>query len=83
MAVEGLCLLIVAPAAFEPPFGEVERLVGVAEFGSSGGTFVQGHHDVRADDALDVHHIFGREEVLGAVDLAAEMRSFFGELAVG
>ena len=35
-------------------------------------TLVESHHNIGSDDALNLHHILGRKEVLATVDVAAE-----------
>ncbi len=43
--------------------------------------FVERHHDVAAQHALDFHAALGRKHVLGTVDVAAELDPLLGELA--
>ena len=57
-------LLITFVATIEPTFGQTKGLFCVCEIGLAGRTFVESHHDVGTDDALDVHHAFGCEHVL-------------------
>lgn len=81
--VERFCFLVVLPASLEPAFGEVERAPRIGAVGSAGCALVESHHYVRTDCALYVYNVFGREEVERAVDMAAELGAFLGELAVG
>ena len=40
--------------------------------------FVERHHDVAVQQPLDFHAAFGRQHVLGPVDMAAELDSLLG-----
>ncbi len=51
-------------ATLQPAMCEAERFFGVLEIARVGRTLIEGHNNVGADDALDVHHIFWRENVL-------------------
>ena len=44
-----------------------------------GRAFVERHHDICADGALDVDRLLGREEMLGAVDVGSEGDALFGD----
>jgi hypothetical protein len=37
-----------------------------------GGTFVEGHHDIRTQGSLDLNHFFWGEKVPGTVDMRTE-----------
>ena len=82
IAVEAFGLLIAFPAALKPAVGESERFPGVGIVSHAGGTFVESHHDVGADGALDIHDSLGGEEVSRAVDVRAEVGALFGEFAL-
>ena len=45
------------------------------------GAFVEGHDDVRAEQALDFHAALGGEHVLAAIEVAAEFDALLGQLA--
>ena len=81
VAVEGLRLVESLQAAVQPAVGEPQRLLGIQVVALARGTFVEGHHDVGADDALRVHHVLGCEEVLAAVYVAAKFATFLAQLA--
>ncbi len=49
--------------------------------GLVGRTHVQNHRDIRADCALDVQHLLGREVVRGAVNVAADHHPLVRDLA--
>ena len=61
--------------------GQAEALLCVFVVACSGRTLVEGHDDVCADAALDVHHLLGRKGVSAAVDVALEGAAFFRQLA--
>ena len=82
VSVERFCFLVVLPASFEPAFGEVERATRIRTVGSTGGAFIESHHYGRPYGALDIDHVLGSEQMPRPVDVAAEMRAFFGGLAV-
>ena len=69
------------PTAFHPAVCQVEALAGVGKVSRPWRALVESHHDVRADGALDVHHLLGREEMLAAVDVGAELAALFREFA--
>ena len=75
------CFMKTLPTAFHPAVRQVETLACVGKVSRSRGTFVESHHDVSADGALDVHHLLGREEMLAAVDVGAELATLFREFA--
>ena len=81
VAVAGLGLVEALDASVEPVMGELQALAGIVVGGRSRGTFVEGHHDVGSDAAFDVHDALGREEMLAAVDVAAELAPFLTQLA--
>jgi len=80
VAVAGLCLAEALHAAIEPVMGEGEALAGIVVGRRAWGTFVEGHDDICADGALDVDDAFGGEEMLRAVDMAAELAAFLAQL---
>ena len=82
VAISGLGVIEVLPAACQPVVGQRQRFAGVIIVTGAGRALVKCHHDVTADGALDVHHLLGREQVLAAVDVAAECHPFIGQLAV-
>lgn len=43
-------------------------------------TLVECHDDVRSERTLHIHHILRGEEVLGPIEIRAEVDSFFGDL---
>ena len=43
--------------------------------------FVECHHDIAAQQALDFHAALGREHVFRAIDMAAEFDALLGQLA--
>ena len=81
VAVARLRFLETFEAATEPLLREVQRALGIGVVGVAGAAFVKGHDDVRADGALNVHHTLGREEMLAAVDMRAELRALGRQLA--
>ena len=44
-------------------------------------TLVKGHHDIGTNDALCVHHVFWREDMLRTIDMAAKLTTLFLQLA--
>ena len=64
-------------AAVEPPVCQLHGLLRITVVAVAGGAFVEGHHDVGADDALYVHNVLGGEKVFAAVDMAAEGATLF------
>ena len=75
------CFMKTLPTAFHPAVRQVEALACVGKVCRSRRALVESHHDVRADGALDVHHLLGREEMLAAVDVGAELAALFREFA--
>jgi hypothetical protein len=61
--------------------GKVERFAGIGIIAWPGRAFIESHDDVGSDDPLDVHHVFGREQVFGPVDMGIENDAVFVELA--
>jgi hypothetical protein len=45
------------------------------------GAFVKAHHDVRPQQALDLHAALGRQHVARPVDMARNRTPFLGQLA--
>ena len=82
ITVFGLGLPEAGEATVEPMLGQAERAAGVVVVRVARAAFVEGHDDVRADRALEVHHFLGREEMLRAVDVRAEICALGVELAV-
>ncbi len=64
-------------AAVQPSLRQFEAVLGIAVIALSWGAFVEGHHDVGADDALGVHDVLRREEMLRPVDMRPELASLF------
>jgi len=64
MPVEGLGLVEPLHAALQPSLGQPQTLLGILVVALSRRALVEGHHDVGSDDALRVHHVLWREEVL-------------------
>ena len=64
-------------ATVEPAVRAFHRLLGVAVVCRAWRAFVEGHHDVGPDAALDVHHPFRREQMLRAVDVGTELHPLF------
>ena len=81
VAILRLRLVEARDAAVQPAVGQFHRLLGIVVVGIARRTLVEGHHDVRPDGALDVHHAFGREDVLAAVDVRTELGPFLAQLA--
>ena len=67
--------------AGQPAVGQLHGLFSVIVLAGVRRTLVEGHDDVGADGALDVHHAFRRERVFGAVDVALEGDAFLFDLA--
>ena len=59
-----------------------DLLAGIIVVAGTRRALVKRHHDVAANAALDVHYLLGREQVLAAIDVAAEGHSLVGQLAV-
>ena len=51
--------------------------------GLAGRALIEGHDDVRAQRALDVHYAFGREQVARAVDVTLEEHTIVAHLVDG
>ena len=83
IAVQGLRLVKMRGEALQPALREAQRLRGVADVRVAGAALVQGHDDVRADDALGVHVVLRGKGMAGAVDMRGEPASFLGKLADG
>ena len=81
IAVERFCLIEPLDATVKPALGQPQRLLGILVVALSWRTFVKGHHDVGANDALSIHHVLRGEDMLGTVDVATEFASFLAELA--
>ena len=64
-----------------PAHREAHRLRDPRLIRRQGGAFVEGHHDVRAEQALDLHAALGREVVGRAVDVRLEAHPLLVELA--
>src|SRR5690606_15496900 len=69
--------------AVEPAVGAVHGILCIAVIAGIGSTFIKGHDDVSPYGALYLHHIFGSEVVIGAVDMGFEPHPFLLDLAVG
>jgi len=68
-------------SAPRPPKRPIERFARAIVRGWMLETFVQHHRDVRSELPLDVDGGFGRQQMLAAVEMRAERRSFFVHLA--
>ena len=82
VAVAGLCVLEVLPAAGQPVVGQRQRLAGIVVVAGAWRALVQRHHDVTADGAFNVHHLLGGKQVLATIDVAAKGHALVGQLAV-
>ena len=82
IAIFGLRLVETLEATVEPALRQAQRLLCVVVVGVARATLVEGHDDVRADRALDIHHLLGREEVLRPVDVRAELGALLVQLAI-
>ena len=75
------CGVQMRDAAIQPPVRAFHRFPGIAVIAGIRGALVEGHDDVRPDAALDVHGSLRAEQVLAAIDVAAERHALFGDLA--
>ena len=64
-----------------PPHRQAHRLGHAGLVGRKRRAFVEAHHDVRAEQALDLHRGLGAEEMLRTVDMRAEGHAVLGQLA--
>ncbi len=62
--------------------GHVHAVLCVLIGGRIWGTFVEGHDDICANFALNVHDTFWGEQMFGSVDVAGEGGTFLGDLAL-
>ena len=69
------------PTALHPVVGQRKAFSGVGEIGCARRAFVERHHDVCADCALDVHHFLGREEMLASVDVGTKFASLLAQFS--
>ena len=83
IAVERIRPVKMTGEAFQPALREFEGFGGVALVGIPGAAFVQGHDDIGPDDALGIHVVFRREDVLAAVYVGGEFAAFLREFADG
>ena len=81
VAVEGLGLAETLEAAVEPALGKPKAVLGVGVVALARRTLVERHDDVGTDDALDVHHALGGEDVLRTVDVGSKLAALLRELA--
>ena len=81
VTVERLCLVESLDAAVEPALCHFKAALGILAVALSRRALVERHDDVGSDDALSVHHVLGSEDVLRAVDVAAELTAFLAQLA--
>ena len=81
IAVEGLCLVEALDASFQPALREPEALLSILVIALAGRAFIESHHDVCTYHTFCVHHILRREDVFGTIDVAAELTTFFLQLA--
>ena len=82
VTVQRLGLGHAGDAPVKPTVRHLHRLTGILVVAGVGRTFIEGHDDVRPDDALDVHRALGGEQVWTAVDMAAEGHALLLDLAV-
>ena len=66
-----------------PARGQGQGLFRIGIVRAVGHAFVQHHHDVGIEVALDAHHALGREQMLGAVQMGTELHAFLPDLAQG
>ena len=81
MSVKRLGIVETLDAAREPAVCEAERFFRVFEIAGIRGTFIESHDDIRADDALDVHHIFRGKVVFRTIYVALKRDAFFFNLS--
>ena len=56
--------------------GQTQALLGVVVIAGSWGAFVECHHDVCTNTALDIHYPFWREEMFRTIDMTGEIAAF-------
>ena len=81
VAVQGFGLLKAGEAAVQPAVGEFHGSPGIVVVAGPGRTLVEGHDDVGADAALDVHDGFRGKVVFGSINVGGEADSVFGDFA--
>ncbi len=68
-------------ATLRPAHRQLHRARDLVARAVSARAFVERHDDVRAEQPLDLHRALGGEHVLAAVDVAAKLHAFLGQLA--
>ena len=61
--------------------GQIEALAGIGKVRRTRRAFVESHHDIRTNAALDIHDALRGEEMLRPIDVGTEFASFFRKLA--
>jgi hypothetical protein len=69
------------PAAPRPAHRQRHRGGDLVARAVGGGALVEGHDDVAAEQALDLHRALGAEQVARAVEVAGERHALLGDLA--
>ena len=81
VAIQRFRLVEALHATLQPALGQPERVLGILVVALSWWTLVKGHHDIGTNDALCVHHVFWREDMLRTIDMAAKLTTLFLQLA--
>jgi hypothetical protein len=66
-----------------PGHGEAKALFGTGAAGRVLGAFVKSHTNIGAESDLNIHGVFGREEVAAAIQVRPEADAFIGDFAEG
>ena len=66
---------------FGPAHAEAHALLQPVSICGQCRAFVETHHDVRPQEALDFHRPFGAEMVFGPIDMTFERHPIFGQLS--
>ena len=67
--------------AARPGHGEAQAFFGASAIGGVLGALVESHADVGAESDLNVDGVLGREEVLAAIEMGAELDAIVGDFA--
>jgi hypothetical protein len=62
-----------------PQGGQFKRSEGLLPGGRVGGAVVKAHHDICAQRLLDFDHVFGGEEVFGAIDVGLKSNTLLSD----
>jgi hypothetical protein len=63
-------------ASFEPAMGAVHALLCIFISQGIGRALIKCHDDVGPDAALNIHHIFGRENMAGTINMRLKNNTF-------